>query len=124
LKDYKRYVLWLDYFNSSITREQGRRIPLDRSVKDPKLDELVEATTLLGYSPESEALRHPKRISVQSGCVSIEKRSGVKKGALLIEVAKSLSNVRGKRALQQQQSVHPSQGKGQKSTAAQQLHRR
>jgi signal recognition particle subunit SRP19 len=120
LKDYKRHVLWLDYFNSSITREDGRKIPLDRSVKDPKLDELIEATTALGYSPESSVVKHPKRVSIQSGYVSVEKRSGIKKGALLMEVAKSLSNVRGKRASSQPAPL-TSQGKGQKFA---QQHRR
>jgi len=43
LKDYKRYVLWIDYFNSALSRSDGRRVPLDRSVKDPRLDELAEA---------------------------------------------------------------------------------
>jgi signal recognition particle subunit SRP19 len=98
LKEYKRHVLWLDYFNSSITREQGRRIPLDRSVKDPKLGELIEAAQSLGYSPESSAAKHPKRMGTQTGYVSIEKKAGVKKSAVLLELAKSLSNVRGKRA--------------------------
>ena len=98
MKEYKRHVLWLDYFNSSITREQGRRIPLDRSVRDPKLDELVEATKVLGYNPEPEVVKHPKRMSVQSGIVSVEKRAGVKKSAVILQVAKSLSDVRGKRA--------------------------
>jgi signal recognition particle subunit SRP19 len=101
LKDYKRHVLWLDYFNSALTRGEGRRIPLDRSVKDPRLSELVEATRALGYNPESEIMRHPKRMSLQSGIVSIEKRTGKKKNAIMLEVAKSLSNVRGKKAAEE-----------------------
>jgi signal recognition particle subunit SRP19 len=98
LKEYKRHVLWLDYFNSSLTRGEGRRIPLDRSVKDPKLGELLEAMRALGFNPESEVVRHPKRASLQSGIVSIEKRPEKKKSAILLEVAKSLSIVRGRRA--------------------------
>jgi signal recognition particle subunit SRP19 len=115
LKEYKRHVLWLDYFNSSITREEGRRIPLDRSVKDPKLGELVEAAKILGYNPESEAAKHPKRMSLQSGIVSVEKKEGIKKSAVLLEVAKSLSNVRGRKAAlesstaKSQKSPHPQQ---------------
>lgn len=98
MKDYKRHILWLDYFNSSLSREQGRRIPLDRSVKDPKLDELVEATRRLGYKPEPEEGKHPKRMWVASGYVSIEKKVQVKKGSVIFEVAKMLSNVRGEKA--------------------------
>lgn len=98
MKEYKRHVLWLDYFNSSISRGEGRRIPLDRSVKDPKIDELAEAAKNLGYSPVTESLKHPKRMSVPSGCISVEKRAGVKKGAVLMQMAKALSSVRGRRA--------------------------
>ncbi len=98
MKDYKRHILWLDYFNSSLSREQGRRIPVDRSVKDPNLDELVEATRRLGYNPESEKVKHPKRMWTISGFVSVEKRSQQKKSTLISQVAKVLSTVRGEKA--------------------------
>ncbi|MGI0078306.1 MAG: signal recognition particle subunit SRP19/SEC65 family protein [Nitrososphaerales archaeon] len=107
MKDYKRHVLWLDYFNSSLSREQGRRIPLDRSVKDPKLGELLEATQRLGYEPEPETVKHPKRMWVPSGCVSVEKKAQVKKSWVISEVAKVLSNVRGEKA---SMSAQPSKG--------------
>jgi signal recognition particle subunit SRP19 len=113
LKEYKRRILWLDYFNSSLSREQGRRIPLDRSVKDPKLDELIEATKRLGFKPESEIVRHPKRMWTTSGYVSVEKNPQSKKSTLILEVAKTLSIVRGEKA-----TSEPSKGtqkhKGQK----------
>ena len=98
MKDYKRHILWLDYFNSSLSRVQGRRIPLDRSVKDPKLDELVEATQRLGYAPEPEVVKHPKRMWSPTGYVSIQKRQNTKKTAVISEVAKTLSIVRGEKA--------------------------
>jgi signal recognition particle subunit SRP19 len=98
LKEYKRHVIWLEYFNSSLSRNQGRRIPLDRAVKDPKLEELAEAARRLNYSPEQETVKHPKRATVQTGYISIEKRSQKKKGTVLLELAKSLSNVRGEKA--------------------------
>lgn len=109
MKEYKRHVLWLDYFNSSITREEGRRIPLDRSVKDPKLGELVEAAKIIGYNAESEVAKHPKRMSLQSGIVSVEKKEGMKKSAVLLEVAKSLSNVRGRKAALESSTTQKSQ---------------
>lgn len=98
MKDYKRRIFWLDYFNSSLSREQGRRIPLDRSVKDPKLDELIDAVKRLGYSPESLVAKHPKRMNLTSGLVSIEKRKETRKGPTLSEVARSLATIRGERS--------------------------
>jgi signal recognition particle subunit SRP19 len=97
LKDYKRHVVWLEYFNSSLSRKQGRRIPLDRAVKEPKLEELAEAARRLNYSPEQEVVKHPKRATVLTGYISIEKHNPKKKGATLLEIAKSLSTVRGEK---------------------------
>jgi len=97
LKDYKRYVLWIDYFNSTFSRDAGRRVPLNRSVKDPTLDELSEATKRLGYNPESVVAKFPGRMMIPSGYVSIEKRSNEKKPKVISEVAKTLSVVRGER---------------------------
>jgi signal recognition particle subunit SEC65 len=97
LKDYKRYVLWIDYFNSTFSREAGRRIPLNKSVKDPTLDELTEAVKRLGYKPESVVAKFPARMMIPSGYVSIEKRTNEKKPKVLSEVAKILSTVRGER---------------------------
>ena len=87
----------MDYFNSTLSREQGRRIPLDRSVKEPALDELAEAARRLGYKPDQVTAKVPSRSFLQSGYVSIEKKSGIKKSQVIAEVAKTLSVVRGER---------------------------
>jgi signal recognition particle subunit SRP19 len=97
LKDYKRFVLWIDYFNSTYSRENGRRIAQNKSVKDPTLEELGEATRRLGYNPELVNAKYPPRMNIPSGYVSIEKKSGEKKPKVIIEVAKVLSAVRGEK---------------------------
>lgn len=99
MKDYKKLVLWLDYFNSTLSRQQGRRVPRDRSVKDPTLQELAEAARRTGYSPELVASKHPQRMIVGSGYINVDKKSGLKKSTVIVEVAKHLSNVRGERAI-------------------------
>jgi signal recognition particle subunit SRP19 len=98
MKDYKRLVLWLDYFNSALSRREGRRIPRDRCVKDPRLDELAEAARRLGLSPEPAEARRPIRMMTKSGYVSVEKTKESKKDDLLDVVAKNLSAVRGERS--------------------------
>ncbi len=91
-------ILWLDYFNSSFSRAEGRRVPLDHSVKDPRLDELSEAARRLGYTAEAEQAKFPRRMSVPSGYVSIEKRKELKKEKVIEEISKALSSVRGEKA--------------------------
>jgi signal recognition particle subunit SRP19 len=97
LKDYKRFVLWIDYFNSTYSRGNGRRIPQNKSVKDPTLEELGEAARRLGYDPEIVIAKYPSRMMIPSGYISIQKRSGEKKPKVISEVAKVLSNVRGEK---------------------------
>ena len=71
---------------------------MDRSVKDPKLDELAEAVKRLGYNPETAQANFPQRMMQPSGYLSIEKRANLKKGDVIDEVSKSLSTVRGERS--------------------------
>ena len=97
LKDYKQLVLWTDYFNSSLSRANGRRVSLDRSVKDPTVEELAEAVRRFGSSPEAISAKHPKRMIISTGYVNIAKQHE-KKGLVISEIAKHLSNVRGERA--------------------------
>lgn len=98
MKDYKRMILWVDYFNSSLSRQDGRRVPLSKSVKDPKLDELLEASKRLGFSPEAQEAKHPLRMMVKSGYISVEKKGNLKKVQLIDQVSKTLSVVRGERS--------------------------
>jgi len=95
LKDYERIILWLDYFNSKLSRKDGRKVPLYLAVSSPALDELVESVRKLGFDAESVKARYPKRFFIESGYVSINKVKG--KNKVLKEVSKTLGTVRGMR---------------------------
>jgi signal recognition particle subunit SRP19 len=97
LKDYKRFVLWIDYFNSTYSREQGRRTPVSKSVKDPTLDELAESARRLGYKPVQVVAKFPSRMMIPSGFVSVEKKTGEKKSKVISDFSKMMSTVRGER---------------------------
>lgn len=71
---------------------------LDRSVKDPSLDELSEAVKRLEYELESVSAKYPGRMTVLSGYVSVKKKGQIRKSQLLMEVSKVLSAVRGERS--------------------------
>ncbi|MCP8315783.1 MAG: hypothetical protein H3Z51_02830 [archaeon] len=93
MKDYNLLILWLDYFNSNLKRSEGRRVPLNLSVKNPTLDELVKATKLAGYNPKPSVASHPKRGLTHSGYIAIERIKP--KSIALREVSKALTMVRG-----------------------------
>jgi signal recognition particle subunit SRP19 len=93
MKDYDRFVVWLDYFNSELKRNQGRRVPLNSSTRSPTLKELEEACRKLNLEPLSQSGRYPSSASKESGYVSIKKEKP--KQALIMKIARELSAVRG-----------------------------
>ena len=93
MKDYDRQIFWVDYFNSSLSRADGRKVPTNQAVKNPTLDELAKAIGRLGFEAEVATATHPKRVGIKSGYVSVPKAK--KKSALMREIANMLATVRG-----------------------------
>lgn len=108
MKDYEKYVLWLDYFNSELKRSQGRRVPLSTATRAPSLGELDEACKKLNLQPVPQSARYPGSSTRESGYVSVRKTKP--KQALLLRVAKELSSVRGQ-AQRKQTPPQPGRGK-------------
>ena len=107
MKDYERYIYWLDYFNSELKRSEGRRVPLSGATRSPSLDELGEASRRLNLQPEAVAATYPPAPERQSGYVSVRKAKG--KHVLLLDLAKELAVVRG--IAQKKQPQKPSSRK-------------
>ncbi len=93
MKEYDRHVLWLEYFNSSVSRKKGRRVPTNQAVRAPRLQELIEASRRLGYDPQPVEGFHPRQFPNLSGYVSIQKLK--RKSDSIKEIATMLSVVRG-----------------------------
>ena len=51
MKDYEHIVIWLDYFNKTLSRQKGRRLAKDKCVFDPSLNELIESAKAAGLEP-------------------------------------------------------------------------
>ena len=102
MKEYERYVVWLDYFNSELRRSQGRRIPLSSATKAPKLEDLEEACRKLNLQPGPQRARYPGSAWRESGYVSIRKEKP--KQGLILKIAKELSVERGRAQKRQNQS--------------------
>lgn len=101
MKEYERYVFWLDYFDSELKRSEGRRVPLSSATRTPTLAELGEACRRLNLQPQPQSAHRPARASRDSGYVSVAKAS--RKHDLLLKIAKELSTVRGMAQKRQQQ---------------------
>ena len=77
MKDYDHIVIWLDYFNKTLSRKKGRRLPKDKCIFDPSLNELIESTKAAGLEPTEtdDQARYPRRSYVRSGYIMLEKKS-------------------------------------------------
>jgi signal recognition particle subunit SRP19 len=93
LKDYERFVVWLDYFNSELKRSEGRRVPLSSAIRSPKLSELEQACTRLSLLPQPQVARYPRAVRRDSGYVSVKKEDAKQK--IILRIARELSIVRG-----------------------------
>ena len=96
MKDYEHIVIWLDYFNKNLKKSKGRRLGLQKSVFDPSLKELLDATKSAGYeiTESDDKVRFPKRPFVRSGYVVVPK--GSSKTKILDKISEKLVLKRSK----------------------------
>ncbi len=93
MKDHNKIIMWLDYFNSELSRSQGRRVPMNKSIKKPQLSELVAAAKKNGYDAVENSAYHPKRTNIESGYISFTKTDT--KSSYVKKLSETLSIVRG-----------------------------
>jgi len=93
LKEYERFVVWLDYLDSEKKRSDGRRVPLNSCVRAPTLEEMVQACKKLKLDAQPQAAFHPRSPGRRSGYVSIKKQG--QKQQVITAIARELSRIRG-----------------------------
>lgn len=93
MKEYERFVIWLDYLDSERKRSEGRRVPLNSCVRAPTLDELTQACKRLNLEAQPEKAFHPKASRRPSGYVSVKKKGPKKQ--IIMAIARELSRIRG-----------------------------
>ena len=94
MKDYNRIVIWLDYINSVLTRKEGRRQPLNKSIKNPTAELLSKAAKRLNLTFEYKDAAYQKRNLVESGYISIKKKKI--KSKTVSELASAMSLIKNK----------------------------
>ena len=64
-----KVALWPGYFNSKLSRSDGRRVPVDSSVPNPDLEGLLWAARKVGITKmkREEGTSHPKRPNLREG---------------------------------------------------------
>ena len=88
-RDENKYVVWPVYFEKSISRLAGRKVPRKHAVDKPSIEDIVKAAKALGLKPVLEkSASHPSRNWKKEGRVLIDKKDA--KGKLLTQIANKL----------------------------------
>ena len=98
MKDYDHIVIWLDYFNKTLSRQKGRRLAKNRCIFDPSLNELIESANDAGLKPTAtdDQVRFPRRPFVRSGYIVLEKK--MPKTKILNKIADKMVKKRAKQS--------------------------
>ena len=88
-RDEGKLVIWPHYFDRNLSRERGRRVPMDLAIENPRAGNIAQAARTLGLKPElDEDARPPSQWHSSRGRVLLPK--GAKKEEILKQIARRL----------------------------------
>ena len=88
-RDEGKLVIWPHYFDRNLTRAQGRRVPTDLAVEEPRAGAIANAARTLGFKAELEDdARPPSQWYKTKGRVLVPKQG--KKEDVLKQIARRL----------------------------------
>tara|TARA_B100000586_G_scaffold170412_1_gene124356 strand:- start:146 stop:433 length:288 start_codon:yes stop_codon:yes gene_type:complete len=92
MSERRPLAVYPEYFDFNLKRSQGRKVPLNQSVKKPTIDELVTVAKLLAKSVEKTGKSHPGSWSSDSGSLNVNYEGS--KTSLLHNIGKGLKDLR------------------------------
>lgn len=88
--DDNAIVLWPEYFDTSRSRAEGRRLPKSLCVDKPDLDIIAKGAMILDLEYKIiEDAAYPSNSNEKNGCVRVEKGK-MKKTTLLSKIGETL----------------------------------
>jgi signal recognition particle subunit SRP19 len=85
-----KYVIWPVYFDKSLSKLEGRKVPKKNAVDKPSIEDIAKAAKSLGLNPVLEKnVAHPSRHWKKEGRVLIDKKDS--KSKLLKQIANRLN---------------------------------
>jgi len=91
----KELRFWLNYFDQTLSRRQGRKLPKSLTVPNPKLEEILRICKELGYECEAEEKKHPSTWYRPSALIVLRAPSSSKKYELMKVFGRKLVESRG-----------------------------
>jgi signal recognition particle subunit SRP19 len=93
LRQQEKIIIWPAYFDSTKTRNDGRRVPKNLAVPSPRIVELKEAAEKLGLPHELVVdVGYPKTPWLKTGMILVKRKGS--KGQMVLLVAKQLLKMR------------------------------
>ena len=81
-----KYVVWPIYFDKSVSRISGRKVPKKNAVDKPNIEDILKAAKSLGLNPVVEKeCSYPSKHWKQDGRVLVDKKD--KKTKILRQIA-------------------------------------
>lgn len=75
MKLQNMFIVWPIYFDASLSRSHGRKVPRTLALERPKLSDLCEAAERLGLNyKEVKDAKHPSRWWESMGYLILEKK--------------------------------------------------
>ena len=93
MRQQDKIIIWPAYFDSTKTRDDGRRVPRNLTVPFPKIAEVKEAAEKLGLEHELVAdVGYAKTPWLKTGMILVKKKGS--KGQIVFLIAKELIKIR------------------------------
>ena len=96
-KKDNKLVIWPEYFDQSLTRAGGRRVPKNLATASPTVEAVHKAAKSLGYKPELEHDKKYPRIwwKKEAGRVLVNSK-GISKSKIILNIAKRMKKLSSK----------------------------
>ena len=92
-----KIIIWPVYFDSTKSRNEGRRAPKRLAIPSPRLSEVKEAVEALEIKYEYfEDVAHPKTSRLKTGLLVVEKEEP--KNQIIRKIGKQLPRIRSSSA--------------------------
>lgn len=80
-------IIYPAYFDASLTRSEGRRVPIESAVEEPTVDEIAKAVQQVGYNAVVERDKTYSREYEQRGRVLVQGAEDSSKNDLVQAIA-------------------------------------
>jgi signal recognition particle subunit SRP19 len=88
-RDEDKYVVWPVYFDKSISKLGGRKVPKKHAVEKPSLENIAKAAKSLGLHPVLEKnCAYPSKHWKKEGRLLVDKKGP--KSKMLVQIANRL----------------------------------